>query len=92
MSIRSSLAPPLMTATWRAQLSADGMAKPHRERIRIRVEKLAMKPLESIADPDHEIDGAGEFRLKVRRSPPRRHLDPQMWRDPHDLFHERRHQ
>ena len=46
----------------------------------------------SVVHPDHDIDGAGELRLKVRRSPPRRHLDPQMWRGRHDLFHERRHQ
>jgi hypothetical protein len=51
-----------------------------------------MEALEGIADPDHDIDGAGEVGLKVRRSPPRRHLDPQMWRDPHDLFHQPRHQ
>ncbi len=100
LSIRSSLWPRITTATWRASRNAsrrfsrraDGMAAPHRERVAVGIEPLAVKSLEGVADRDHEIDGAGEFGGEDRRPPPRHHVDPDVRRRLRDLLHQRRHQ
>ncbi|MGX1414942.1 hypothetical protein AB7M43_005034 [Bradyrhizobium elkanii] len=74
------------------QLRADAVAAPHRERIAVGVEPLAVKALEGVADRDHEIDGAGEFGREDRRSPPRHHVDGDVRRDQRHLLHQWRHQ
>ena len=59
----------MTTATCRAvkegvallQSGAGRVTAPHRERVAVGIEALAVKSLEGIADRDHEIDGAREL-------------------------------
>ena len=74
------------------QLGGRGMAAPHRERVAVGIEALAVKAAEGVADRDHEVDGAGELRGEDRRSPPRHHVDGHVRRGLRDLLHQRRHQ
>ena len=56
------------------------MPAPHCKRVAVGIEKLAVKPLEGVADADHEIDGACKLRVEDRRAAPRHHVDTEMWR------------
>ena len=74
------------------EFCADGMAAPHRERVAVGIEQLAVKSLEGVADRDHEIDGARELRAEDRRPPPRHDVEPDVRRGLRNLRHQRRHQ
>src|SRR5258708_20325336 len=75
-----------------AKLCCDGVTAPDRQRIVVGIEKLAVKALEGIADRDHEIDGARELRVEDRWPPPGDDVEPDVGREPRNLFHQRRHQ
>ena len=47
------------------QLCPDGVTAPHCERVAVGVEKLTMKPLESVADADDDIDGAANSAVTI---------------------------
>ncbi|KJC53155.1 hypothetical protein UB31_08805 [Bradyrhizobium sp. LTSP849] len=74
------------------QLGAHGMAAPHRQRVDVGVEQLAVKAFESVADRDHQIDGAGELGVEDRRPPPRHDVDADVGCGLSDLLHQGRHQ
>jgi hypothetical protein len=74
------------------QLCRHRVAAPHRQRVAVGVEQLTVKTLESVADRDHQVDGAGKLRGKDRRSPPWHDVDPDVRCKPRDLLHQGRHQ
>ncbi len=74
------------------KLGADGMTAPHRERVAVGIEQLAMKTLKRVADRDHHIDGARKLRGEDRRTTPGHNIEPDVRGQPHELLHQRRHQ
>ena len=99
-SIRSSFWPRMTTATCRAlrkksrrfSFAPDGMTAPHRERVAVGIEQLAVKSLEGVADADDQIDGARELGGEDRRTAPRHDVEPDVRGQRGDLLHQRRHQ
>ncbi len=68
------------------------MAAPHRQRVAVGVEELAVESLEGVADRDHHVDAARELGVEDGRAPPWHHVDPHVRRRLRDLLHQRRHQ
>src|SRR3954452_23324497 len=75
-----------------AELCAKGMAAPHRQRVAVGVEKLAVKSPERVPDRDYEVDGACKLRTEDRGPSPRHDLEPDVRSDLRDALHQRRHQ
>src|SRR6059058_5742546 len=75
-----------------AKLCANRMAAPHRQRVTVRVEKLAVKSPERVPDRDYEVDGARKLRTEDRGPSPRHDLEPDVRGNLRDALHQRRHQ
>src|SRR2546423_15638007 len=75
-----------------AKLCANRMAAPHRQRVTVRIQKLAVKSPECVPDRDYEVDGACKLRTEDRGPSPRHDLKADVRSDPCHALHQRWHQ